>query len=231
WLALKDDHYCFISLTLFPKETGDVFGLQGQIEHKLAFLREHVPRDTRLVLIGHSIGCYIILDMMKREPRLQVRSVLLFPTIERMAATPQGRLMTPVLCRLRYATYLPVFLLSLLPLGLKTSIVKFYLLLFVFFFTCALSSANAMYMGSQEMVQVLERDSCTIGQNLDKLVFYYGATDHWCPVQYYQDIKRDFPDGNIQLCSRGFRHAFVLDSGREVAAMAAKWLRDDLQGL
>ncbi|KPP76225.1 hypothetical protein Z043_104450, partial [Scleropages formosus] len=117
-----------------PVQTGDVFGLQGQIEHKLAFLREHVPRDTRLVLIGHSIGCYIILDMMKREPRLQVRvssweqvlkSVLLFPTIERMAATPQGRLMTPVLCRLRYATYLPVFLLSLLPLGLKTSIVKF----------------------------------------------------------------------------------------------------------
>ncbi|XP_018589686.2 lipid droplet-associated hydrolase isoform X1 [Scleropages formosus] len=225
-----------------PVQTGDVFGLQGQIEHKLAFLREHVPRDTRLVLIGHSIGCYIILDMMKREPRLQVlKSVLLFPTIERMAATPQGRLMTPVLCRLRYATYLPVFLLSLLPLGLKTSIVKFALrglssldpkitnaavrLLSV---DCV---ANAMYMGSQEMVQVLERDSCTIGQNLDKLVFYYGATDHWCPVQYYQDIKRDFPDGNIQLCSRGFRHAFVLDSGREVAAMAAKWLRDDLQGL
>ena len=50
----------------------DVFGLDGQIEHKLAFLRRHVPRDTRLVLLGHSIGCYIILDMMKRNPELNV---------------------------------------------------------------------------------------------------------------------------------------------------------------
>lgn len=50
----------------------DVFGLNGQIEHKLAFLREHVPRATQLVLIGHSIGCYIILEMIKRDPELQV---------------------------------------------------------------------------------------------------------------------------------------------------------------
>lgn len=51
----------------------DLFGLDGQIEHKLAFLREHIPRVTRLVLVGHSIGCYIILEMMKRDPELQVR--------------------------------------------------------------------------------------------------------------------------------------------------------------
>ena len=51
---------------------GDVFGLNGQIEHKLAFLTEHVPRDSRLVLVGHSIGCYLILEMMKRDPELQV---------------------------------------------------------------------------------------------------------------------------------------------------------------
>lgn len=53
-------------------EKEDVFGLDGQIEHKLAFLRKHVPRETTLLLIGHSIGCYIILDMMKRDPELKV---------------------------------------------------------------------------------------------------------------------------------------------------------------
>lgn len=50
----------------------DVFGLEGQVEHKLAFLRNHVPRETSLVLIGHSIGCYIILEMMKRNPERKV---------------------------------------------------------------------------------------------------------------------------------------------------------------
>ncbi|XP_023690506.1 lipid droplet-associated hydrolase [Paramormyrops kingsleyae] len=223
-------------------ETHDVFGLRGQIEHKMAFLKRHVPRDTKLVLIGHSIGCYIILEMMKRDPQLQVlKALLLFPTIERMAASPQGRLMTPVLCQLRFAAYLPVFLLSLLPRSLQAAMVKLVLsglpsldrtaaaaALSLFNVDCV---ANAMYMGSQEMRQVLERDNQTISQNLDKLVFYYGASDHWCPVEYYHDIKREFPAGNIQLCERGFRHAFVLDSGCDVAIMAADWIRGDLQHL
>ncbi|MBN3286679.1 LDAH hydrolase, partial [Polyodon spathula] len=53
-------------------ELEDVFGLNGQVEHKRAFLKHHVPRNIKLVLIGHSIGCYIILEMMKRDPELQV---------------------------------------------------------------------------------------------------------------------------------------------------------------
>lgn len=52
----------------------DVFGLDGQIQHKLAFIRDRVPRGTRLVLVGHSIGCYMILEMMRRSPELEVRN-------------------------------------------------------------------------------------------------------------------------------------------------------------
>lgn len=64
----------FVSADASSAEERDVFGLNGQIEHKLAFLRRHVPRGTSLVLVGHSIGCYIILDMMKRDPELKVSS-------------------------------------------------------------------------------------------------------------------------------------------------------------
>ncbi|XP_062864052.1 lipid droplet-associated hydrolase [Trichomycterus rosablanca] len=220
----------------------DVFGLNGQIEHKLAFLLEHVPRDTHLVLIGHSIGCYIILEMMKRDPELKVlKSILLFPTIERMACTLQGKVMTPVLCHLRYAAYLPIFLLSLLPARLKACMVQLVLRniqsLDVTTVPATVSlinvdcAANAMYMGGQEMRLVLDRDNSTIRQHLDKLIFYYGATDHWCPVQYYQDIRRDFPDGDIRLCERGLRHAFVLDAGEEMADMITDWIQRDLKGL
>ncbi|XP_051252257.1 lipid droplet-associated hydrolase [Dicentrarchus labrax] len=218
----------------------DVFGLNGQIEHKLAFLSKHVPRETSLVLVGHSIGCYIILDMMKRNPELKIlKAIMLFPTIEHMAQTPQGKVMTPLLCHMRYVAYLPLFLLSLLPEGLKASLIK---LVFggihsldhtVLQPTVGLLSgdcaANAMYMGGQEMKKVLERDNVTINKNLGKLIFYYGATDHWCPVQYYQDIRRDFPHGDVRLCENGFRHAFVLDSGRDVAKMVVEWISGDLR--
>ncbi|KAK6488576.1 lipid droplet-associated hydrolase [Huso huso] len=220
-------------------ELEDVFGLNGQIEHKLAFLKQYVPRNIKLVLIGHSIGCYIILEMMKRDPDLQVlKSVLLFPTIERMAVSPQGKLMTPVLCKLRYAMYVPVYFLSFLPESIKASMVRLVLRglqsldessipasVTLFSVDCV---ANAMYLGSQEMVQVMDRDNPTIKKNLDKIIFYYGSNDQWCPEQYYEDIKKDFPEGDIRLCERGIRHAFVLNASKEVASMITDWLHADL---
>lgn len=216
---------------------GDVFGIAGQIEHKLAFLAKQVPIETQLVLVGHSIGCYIILEMMKRNPLLKVlKAIMLFPTIERMAVSPQGKVMTPLLCQMRYLAYLPLFLLSLLPATLKSSLIK---LLFsgipsldqsVIEPTVGLLSgdcaANALYMGGQEMKKVLERDNMTIRKHLDKLIFYYGASDHWCPVQYYRDIKRDFPSGDLKLCTERLRHAFVLDSSCRVAEMIAEWIHN-----
>ncbi|KAM9156026.1 lipid droplet-associated hydrolase isoform 4-T4 [Pangshura tecta] len=224
------------------KELEDVFGLHGQIEHKLDFLRKNVPKDMKLVLIGHSIGCYITLEMMKRASEFQVlRSVLLFPTIERMAQSPQGKLLTPVLCKLRYILYMPVYLLSFLPERVKTSMVRFVLRglkypdeasivtsLNLFSVDCV---ANVLYMASQEMMKVVERDSTTIKQNLKKLIFYYGVADNWCPQQYFEEIKMDFPDGDIRLCEKGIRHAFVLDASREVAAMITDWLQDILTRL
>lgn len=56
---------------------------------------------------------------------LQVlKAVMLFPTIERMAQTPQGKIMTPMMCQMRYVGYLTLFMLSLLPDGLKAGLMK-----------------------------------------------------------------------------------------------------------
>ncbi|CAL1576053.1 unnamed protein product [Knipowitschia caucasica] len=233
------DHMDMVEDTSLAAEL-DVFGINGQIQHKLTFLRKQVPRDTRLVLIGHSIGCYIILEMIRRNPELKVlKAVMLFPTIERMAVTPQGRAVTPLICHLRYLAYVPVFLLSLLPEPLKQGLVRLALggirgldptilqpTVGLLSGDCA---ANAMYMGGQEMKKVLERDNATITKHLNKLIMYYGATDHWCPVEYYHDMKRDFPHGDFRLCEKGFRHAFVLDAAVDVAEMVAEWITPDLR--
>uniref|UniRef100_H3AES7 Lipid droplet-associated hydrolase n=2 Tax=Latimeria chalumnae TaxID=7897 RepID=H3AES7_LATCH len=167
-----------------------------------------------------------------------LKSLLLFPTIEHMAQSPQGKILTPVLCRLRYVIYVPVYMLSFLPESIKASMVRFVLQGLQSLDETTVSAtvnlfnvgclANAMYMGSQEMMQVLDRDSTTIKNCLDKLIFYYGATDHWCPVEYYEDIKKEFPDGDIRLCKKNICHAFVLDASEEMAAMIADWLHTDL---
>ncbi|XP_060642999.2 lipid droplet-associated hydrolase isoform X1 [Anolis sagrei] len=219
----------------------DVFGLRGQIEHKLNFLRNNVPRDTKLVLIGHSVGCYIALEIMKLAPELQIlRTVLLFPTIERMAQSPQGKIMTPLMCQFRYIVYMPLYLFTLLPERLKSFLVRFVLrqqcsdenslaaTVDLINIDCI---ANAMYMGSKEMRMIIEKDSNIVRKHLKKLTFYYGATDPWCPVQYYEEMKMEFPDGDIRLCEKGFRHAFVLETPKEMAEMVTAWLEDDIAGL
>lgn len=68
-------------------------------------------------------------------------------------------------------------------------------------------------------------DTKVIETNLEKLIFYYGTTDRWVPVSYYEDMKARFPRGEIHLCKRKFDHAFVLESSKEVAEMVASWIQ------
>ncbi|XP_073905354.1 lipid droplet-associated hydrolase isoform X3 [Castor canadensis] len=94
------------------QEIKDIYGLHGQIEHKLAFLRTHVPKEVKLLLIGHSIGSYIALQILKCAPELPViHTFLLFPTIERMSESPNGRIATPLLCWFRYVLYVTGYLI------------------------------------------------------------------------------------------------------------------------
>uniref|UniRef100_A0A663MND7 Lipid droplet-associated hydrolase n=1 Tax=Athene cunicularia TaxID=194338 RepID=A0A663MND7_ATHCN len=172
WVVSHAGHY----LPKKIKKYKDVFGLNGQVEHKLNFLKKNVSKDIKLVLIAHSIGCYITLEMMKRASELQNCCVL---------------------------TLLHV----------------------------SFSTANILYMASQEMMKVVERDSTTIKQNLKKLIFYYGTGDSWCPQHYYDEIKMDFPDGDIRLCEKGLRHAFVLDASKEMALLPPHSPAGELSGM
>lgn len=63
-----------------------------------------------------------------------------------------------------------------------------------------------------------------IASHLDELIFYYGATDHWAPVSFYENVKKKFPDGEIYLCDKGIEHAFVLTSSKKVGVMVWEWI-------
>ena len=71
--------------------------LDEQITHKKIFLEEYIPSKSKIILIGHSIGAYIILHLLKNCNRATdvTKSIFLFPTIERMAISPSGRYVTP----------------------------------------------------------------------------------------------------------------------------------------
>ncbi|EFB19819.1 hypothetical protein PANDA_002996, partial [Ailuropoda melanoleuca] len=219
------------------QEINDIYGLQGQVEHKLAFLRTHVPKEVKLVVIGHSIGCHFNLEILKLAPELPIiRSFLLFPTIERMSESPNGRIATPLLCWLRYALYVFAYLLlKPWPEKIKSFVIRIALRMMNLQSEFSVLSvlepfclANAAYLGGQEMMKVVKRDNDTIKTYLPKLTFYYGTIDAWCPTKYYEDIKKDFPEGDIRLCEKKIPHAFILRFPQEMADMVADWLKDDL---
>lgn len=219
------------------QEIEDIYGLNGQIEHKIAFLRAHVPKDVKLIFIGHSVGSYIALHVMNRAPELPVvHTFLLFPTIERMSESPNGKFATPFLCRFRYMLYAASYLIfKPCPEMIKSFIVQKVLEKMSFKSELRLTDllqpfclANAAYLGGQEMIRVVKRDDGIIKELLPKLTFYYGKTDGWCPVNYYEDMKRDFPEANIHLCEKGIPHAFVLGFSQEMAAMVADWINNSL---
>ncbi|XP_013378108.1 PREDICTED: lipid droplet-associated hydrolase isoform X2 [Chinchilla lanigera] len=219
------------------QEIKDTYGLRGQIEHKIAFLRTHVPKDMKLIFIGHSLGCYIILQILKHAPELPViHSFLLFPTIERIAETPNGRIVTPLVSWFRYAFYAITYsVLKPCP-----DIVKSWLISIVFQVINLKTEfpltnvfqpfclVNIVYLAAQEMRNIMKRDDEIIKEHLSKMTFYYGTIDRWCPTQYYEDIKKDFPEGDIRLCQKNIPHAFVLRFSQDLAEMIAAWVKDNL---
>ena len=248
-----------------------------QIEHKLDFLEKHLfadpdlsslgytPCNTDLVLIGHSIGCFIILEMlesMRNDLKKQVKkAILLFPTIERMSATPNGKLVTFSLTFFMWLVYMLAFLCTLLPTFVHTWGVELLLLRqkrgvrttkknkkngecmggvvdnasSVVRNMCASYSCmrSCLFMGRDEMRHVKELNTRLVERNLHLLLFYYGAADKWCPLDYYYDMQtyvNTLHNANTKtptliLDSHGMDHAFCLfkDQSAAISRMVNEW--------
>lgn len=161
------------------------------------------------------------------------RSYMLFPTIEYMSDTPNGKFMTGTV---RHVVWLLVFLswiYTILPSLLQNFLVylfikfqgipKMHLKTIVSFINPRVLE-NVFFMAFEEMELVKERDNDAIRDNLKKLKFYYGTTDGWVPVNYCEKVRAEFPEADVELCERKFDHSFVLSTSREVGNMVAGWI-------
>ncbi|KAH7390533.1 hypothetical protein BKA66DRAFT_547981 [Pyrenochaeta sp. MPI-SDFR-AT-0127] len=120
------------------------YGLQDQIRHsedELTELVEEVKdnggRDVRVILVGHSVGSYISLEIIRRlrahglagedfETRI-VGAVGLFPTVVDIARSESGMKASPFLKNSNFAVFASIlvsFLTFILPLSLVTKLVS-----------------------------------------------------------------------------------------------------------
>lgn len=208
------------------------FSLKEQIEHKLNAIEQLLPKNHRLILIGHSIGSYMVLKMLNRLENRLDRAFLLFPTIERMKESPSGQ---------RFVRFYPImiYLLPFLCLlvqilfpfeWLKRKLINWYfssspkedrsILVDTVLYDLlnAQTIRNLLRMANEEMSVVVKRDDDLIKHFLPKLTFYYGTNDHWVPNDIAKQMMNLYPKGDITECTNKYMHAFVLKHSKELAS-------------
>lgn len=212
-----------------PDEQGrDWYSLEDQIAQKLAYLEEKAPAEKSLYLVGHSIGCYMILKMLEHLAPSRVKKVFfLFPTIEKMSVTPNGLALRPLFTTLCTPFTGAVWLAGSIPEFVKKQVLRQW-----FYSTprehvehmCravmnidSKSVYNILSMAEQEVSEVVDLPVDIVSKHIDKLVFYYGVGDRWNVETCYKDMAERFPGKDINLCTSGYSHAFVITSSSAMA--------------
>ena len=211
----------------------DWYNLQDQIDHKIAFINQYYPNLNSLHLIGHSIGAYMILNMLDRLPEVK-KSILLFPAIERFAETPNARFQRPFYNTFRWLALFIFWLSTLFPTSFRRYVLQIRFRKTPPAFrnsminaTLNISSAglyNMLSMAQEESEVVSKLPVDIISRHHDNMVFYYGVDDGWNLPSLYWEFVRRFPNINATLCCHGFEHAFVLKSSHEIAEFCYKKL-------
>lgn len=206
----------------------DWYSLEDQVEHKLEYIKEHVNHNTPIVLVGHSIGCYMIMQMLEQlSPDLVQKVMFLFPAIEGLGRSKGGRHLS-VISWFRLFILFFVWLTSWIPKPIQTWVVKKYfhnsprdhIDYTVEGATNLVNPScvnNCFRMFNQELTVVNNLNTELLGAHIKKISFYYGVKDRWLPPNAYADMRKRYPGKDIVQCSNGYHHAFVLSESNEMA--------------
>lgn len=216
--------------------------LEDQIAHKLSFIAYHLPKDCKVVLIGHSAGAYIALQMMKRyhDKDKFLKGIMLFPAIEHVMESPSGRLWWVVCFYFQWPFLLMTFFFSLMPSFFKKWSIGWWMHFNKHSSQESIVNATHAFLNYRSMENMLrigrdlgtikDIDIDSISENIDKLTFYYGARDPWVPRSCYEQMTKRFPSADVMICDDNIQHAFVLDAD-EAEKLAKKvwgWLEQYL---
>ncbi|KAL6425525.1 hypothetical protein ACFW04_009585 [Cataglyphis niger] len=219
----------------------ECYSLNAQIQHKVEFIKKYIPEDAQLYLIGHSIGAWFVLNLLKNNDingRIK-KCYMLFPTVEYMADSPNGILFCNCISRIApVLIFLSWIFTAMFPVSLQSLMIR----IFGIFWGIPARSVKAVQemlnpkvlgriinLGREEMKYVKEADDKTISKYNDKLWFYYGANDGWTPRKYYKNMISKHPNLNVQLCQRGFQHSFVLKNDVEMGHIVGDLINEELR--
>ncbi|KAL7198136.1 hypothetical protein ACSBR2_020622 [Camellia fascicularis] len=210
-----------ISQTEKNWEHGRLFSLEEQIDHKIDFIKHELQNsEVPIILVGHSIGSYISIEMFRRSPEKVIYCIGLYPflavntesskqaTIKRLATSPI----------LSAAVSSVVGLLGLLPTkasrflvtksvgkswsttavdALCTHVLQYHVI------------RNVLFLAVTEFKKLSETPDWTFMRGKQsQIAFLFGVGDHWGPLQMFDEISKNVPDVALAIEREGHSHAF-----------------------
>ncbi|XP_062004936.1 uncharacterized protein LOC133722130 isoform X2 [Rosa rugosa] len=190
----------------------------GHISHtkKMDFIKQELQNTAvPLLLVGHSIGSYISMEMFRRSPEQVTYCVGLYPFLALNAESTKQALIgkiteSRIVC---VALSFIVALLGLLPISLLRLIVLTFL--GKSWSAAAVEAAcfhlvkyhtmrNILFMAMTEFQKLSETpDWAFMRENLDKIAFLFAIDDHWAPLQMFEEIAEQVPGVALSIEREG----------------------------
>ncbi|XP_022979068.1 lipid droplet-associated hydrolase-like [Cucurbita maxima] len=203
-------------------EGGRLFSLQEQIDHKIEFVKQELQnKEIPLLLVGHSIGSPISIELCRWFPDRVVYCIGLYPfmmvnrqsrwqlLIEKLAGSP--------LLSTLFSSF--AALLGVLPVRASSFVVKktigkswsrtaseaacSHLLKYH-------TMRNVLYMAKTEFEKLSETpDWKFMKKASEKLSFLFCKDDHWAPMHVFEEICKQVPEVDVSVeREEGHKHAF-----------------------
>ncbi|TKY61939.1 Lipid droplet-associated hydrolase [Spatholobus suberectus] len=202
-------------------EHGRMFSLQEQIDHKIDFIREELQNiEIPILLIGHSIGSYISIEMFKKSPEKVKYCIGLYPffTLNPHSTTQLviGKIAKSQV--LAAALSYLIASLGLLPVQalrfiVRKSLGKSWSANAVEAACSHLSQyhtmRNVLYMAMTEFRKLSEAPDWTfMRERKAQLAFLFGVDDHWGPLHLLEEISKQVPGIAIFIERENHTHGF-----------------------
>ncbi|XP_047338713.1 lipid droplet-associated hydrolase isoform X5 [Impatiens glandulifera] len=216
-------------------EHGRLFSLEEQINHKLDFIKNELQdNEVPLLLLGHSIGSYISIEMFRRSPEKVTYCIGLYPFL---AVDPKSAQQSAIKKIVEYK-FFPInstyfIFRSPIMCSLVSSLVAFIGLLprraskFLILKSIGRSWSstaiealcnhllqyhtvrNVLFLAMTEFQKLSEEPDWEFMKRKQRqLAFLFGADDHWGPLHLLDEISKHVPGAAVAVEREGHTHAF-----------------------
>lgn len=228
-ICIEENELNFVEKAIAKKHYNQPHHIELQVLNKLIILKRVLKvdlTDCKLVFIGHSIGCYVILRLLQDRSisGTHAGSILIHPALENLALTEKGQFFDRLFnykfdLIMRSAAFV---LDRLLPKKVKLMLTKWIcssdfvqgssdiVVESCMQLVCQKTLAAIIEMSKSEFafVKSINHESL-IKPHVAKLKLIYAIDDHWVNTENRRELSEHYPE--LYMEEKPTKHAFIMD--------------------